>query len=230
MDRSSLRHLQTQLIEAREFLVQHQPVLELFVMLSLYIIAQGSTFQYVRSTNRAKAAGLPYKPLIVHIFITFIIVGRYYILQLFSMPTPGRFDLALHSAQVATSFILIKYSRRNETYYKAAFQTMSIMNLVSLIIILVTGSPQWHRVLVKCMDWFTYFRLITKAIMKYNLVGYPKVPIRVSQHLVSAPIALWIAGYPYSIPIYFATFLCISLLNDWVSTQVPHKSILPLPT
>lgn len=103
---------------------------------------------------------------------------------------------------------------------------MGVMNIVSSITGFVTGSPQWYRVLVKCVDWFTYFRWLLRAIFKYRILGYPKVPYTALVQLVSAPITLWIAGYPGGIPIYFATLVCIMSLNKWVSTQVPHKQVL----
>jgi hypothetical protein len=226
MDELTLRQLQTQLMGAQAFLIQHQPVVELLVMLGLYINAQSSTYQFVLSTKRAKVAGYPYKPLVFHILISVIIVGRYYIIQLFSVPIPRRLDLALELAQVASSFYMAKHTPSHDTLFKAGFQTMGAMNLVSVIITFVTGSPQWHRVMVKCVDWFTYFRLIIRAIRNHHLLGFPKVPVTALVHLVSAPITLWVADYPYGIPIYFATLMCITALNEWVSTQVPHKYIL----
>lgn len=223
MDALTLRQLQTQLTRTQAFLIDHQPVVELVVMFCLYVKLQGSSFRYLLSTKRTKAAGYPHKSLVLHILVSFIIAGRYYVLRLFSVPMPGRLDLALGLVQVASSFYLAKHTPSHDTLFRAGFQAMSVMNLVSVIAAFVTGSPQWHRVLVKCVDWFTYFRWLLRAIRNYRILGYPKVPFTASVHLVSAPITLWAADYPCGIPIYFATLVCVMSLNEWVSTQVPHK-------
>jgi hypothetical protein len=219
----ALRQLQTQLTRTQAFLIDHQPVVELVVMLGLYARVWGASFRYLLSTKKAKAAGYPYKSLVIHILVSFIIVGRYYVLQLFSVPIAGRLDQALGLVQAVGSLHLAKHTPNNDTMFKAGFQAMGVMNLVSVIAVFVTGSPQWYRVLVKCVDWFTYFRWLLRAIRDYRILGYPKVPYTALVQLVSAPITLWIAGYPGGIPIYFATLVCVMSLNEWVSTQVPHK-------
>ena len=225
MDALTSRQLQTQLTEAQAFLIQHQPVVELLGTLGLYIYAQGSTVQYLLSAKKAQAVGYPRMPLVFHILVSFIIVARYYIRQLFSVPIPDRLDLALELAQVASAFYISKHGLA-DTLSKASFKTMTAMNLVSLIITFVTGSPQWHRIMVKSFDWFSYFRLTIRGIRKYRLLGFPTVPANALVHLVSAPISLWAAGYPNGLPIYFATLTCINALDEWVSRQVPHKYIL----
>ena len=219
---NALYQLQTQLTRTQAFLINHQPVVELVVMLGLYIGVWGASFRYLLSAKKAKAAGHPYKSLVIHILVSFIIVGRYYVLRLFRMPIPGRLDGPLGIVQVASSLYLAKHTPSNDTLFKAGFQAMGVMNLVSVLTVFVTGSPQWYRVLVKCIDWFTYFRWLFRAILKYRILGYPKVPYTALVQLVSAPITLWIAGYPGGVPIYFTTLVCIMSLNEYVSTQVPH--------
>jgi hypothetical protein len=213
MDRPVSHQLQSKLLVAQEFLIEQQPVVEFLVMLGLYIKVQGSTFRYLLSTKRAKAAGYPYQLLVFHILVNLIVVSRYYILQLFGVPTPGRLDLALGLAQVVSSFYLAKKRAKGDVMYTAGFQTMTAMNLASVIMTFMADSPRWYRVMIKSFDWFTYFRLIITAIRSYQLAGYPKVPITASVHFISAPITLWVADYPWGIPIYFATLLCITYLN-----------------
>jgi hypothetical protein len=152
MDELTLRQLQTQLTRTQAFLIDHQPVVELVVMVGLYVKVQGSSFRYLLSKKGIKVAGYSHKSLVFHILVSFIIVGRYYVLRLFSVPIPGRLDLGLGLAQVASSFYLAKHTPRRHAIYRAGFQAMSVMNLVSVIAAFVTGSPQWHRVLVKCVD------------------------------------------------------------------------------
>ena len=219
----ALRPLQTQLTRAQAFLIDNQPVVELVVMLGLYARVWSASFQYLLSTKKAKAAGYPYRTLVIHIIASFTFVGRYYVLQLFSVPIPGRVDQALSLIQTISSLYLAKHTPNNDKLFKAGFQSMGVMNILSIIFIFATGSPQWHRVLVKCVDWFTYFRWILRAIRKHRILGFPKVPYTASVQLVSAPITLWIAGYPGGTLIYFALLVGVMSLNEWVSAQVPHK-------
>lgn len=219
----TLRQLQVQLTRTRAFMIDNQPVVELAFMLGLYIRVWGASFRYLLSMKKTKAAGYPYRCLVIHILVSFIIVGRYYILQLFSTPIPGRLDKALGLAQVISSLYLAKHTPNTDTLFKAGFQVMGVMNLMAIITVFVTGSPRWHRVLVKCVDWFIYFRWLLRAILKYRILGYPKVPYTTLVQFVSPPITLWIAGYPAGTPIYFATLVCVMSLNQWVSTQVPHE-------
>ena len=226
MDAITLRQLQNQLTRTQAFFADHQPVLELIIMFGLYSKIMGPAVRYLFSTKRAKAIGLPPTSLILHILVSFIIVGRYYVLQLSSAPVPGRLDLALGLVQAVSSFNLTKHNSSRDTLHRAAFLAMAAMNLVAVVTASVTGSPQWHRVLAKCVDWFTYYRWVQIVILKYHIFGYPKVPATTLTPLVSAPITLWLAGYPCGIPIYFAMLACVMSLNEWVTAQAPNEYML----
>lgn len=128
-----------QLTRTQAFLIDHQPVVKLVVMFSLYVKESGSAFRYLLSPKRVKAGGYLYKSFIIHILVSHMIVSRYYVLQLFSVPIPGRLDLALGLVQAASSFYTAKHTMRNDTMFRGRFQVMSAMNLVSIITAFVTG-------------------------------------------------------------------------------------------
>lgn len=223
MDARIPHEFQTLHTKTQQFLVHHQPVAELVIMLVLYAGVQNSAVRYLRSAKRAKAAGYIYNYLLVHIVTSFIIASRYYILQLFGLPMPNSLDLVLGLIQTITSLCLAKYTPAHDTLYKSSFQAMGVMNLVSVVATFATGSPKCHRIFVKCVDWFTYFRWLLIAMRKTHVLGFPKLPVTVSVHLVSAPFTLWMAGYPGGIPIYFALLIAVMSLNRRVSRLVPHR-------
>ena len=155
------------------FLIDHQPVVELVVMLGLYMRVWGASFRVSAIDEEGQG-----RRLSVHVPCHPHSCQLYHRRSLLRPPAiqrahtgPARPGLGL--VQAVSSLYLAKHYFRNDTLYKAGFQTMGVLNLASVITVCVTGSPQWHRVLVKCLlssYWFTYFRWLIRAILKYHLL------------------------------------------------------------
>lgn len=224
MNGTSVGQLQLQLAAAHTFLDTHHALLELVFMLGMYSRFATRTVQYMLSPKLARAAHYPPKTLAVHIAASFLIAARYNVRQLSAAPTPDRLDQALIVAQLSTSFHLATTVHSSDILYKSSFQGMVVMNVISATLAIATGSPQWHRVFVRCVDWFAYYRWLVVAIRKHKLFSFPKVPYTVSIHLVSAPLTLWVAGYPAGLPIYFVLLVGIMALNQWLSVPSPEPS------
>ncbi|KAJ2981839.1 hypothetical protein NQ176_g1776 [Zarea fungicola] len=224
MNGTSVGQLQQQLAAAHTFLDTHHALFELVFMLGMYSRFAGRTVQYMLSPKLARAAHYPHKTLAVHIAASFLLAARYYVSQLSAAPIPDRLDQVLIVAQLSTSFYLATTVQSSDILYKSSFQGMVLMNAISAALAIATRSPEWYRVFVRCVDWFTYYRWLAVAIRKHKLFSFPKVPYTVSIHLVSAPFTLWVAGYPAGLPIYWVLLVGIMALNQWLSPQSPEPT------
>ncbi|KAL1864492.1 hypothetical protein VTK73DRAFT_5863 [Phialemonium thermophilum] len=209
--------------EAQVFGKQHQPALELGVMLLLYSTLWSNAFKYLFSGKKARAGGYWYHPLMLHIPLSFFLAGRFYVRRLYGAPSMDRLDLAIGLVDVVSVLALIKYSPMTDPLYRGSFHTMALLTLAAAVAGYATASPAWYGALVGCIDWFIYFRMLLGAIFKYRILNFPKVPFQASVHLVSAPLCLWLAAFPGSIAVYYATLISVMALNRWVSRGVPHK-------
>ena len=214
--------------QGQTFLHRYGAILEVLIMMPLYWPFLNNTLIYLRgfpSSKKGAIQGYPPKILTLHILVGFIITIRYYAKNFFTAPTAERLDLALGIVQLSSAWLLTKWTPTKSTLSKAFFQTMAILFIIPLTMAIATGSPQWHRTFVKCVEWFVPYRWVGLAIRKYHVFGHPKVPATAIVHMVSIPATLWLADWMGGIPFYLGTAPSVMLLDQWVTRQAPHRYV-----
>jgi hypothetical protein len=216
-----------QLEKAKDILHPYGVTMEVLLMLPLYSIFMSATLGYLRGfprSRKAAAIGYPPRMVIVHLIACLAIVGRYYIRLMFVKPMiPDRLDLGLGALQLATAWYLAKWSPSKQVLYRSSFLVMPILMVVPLAMVYISGSPQWYRTAVKCVEWFLHFRLVAVASTKYHAFDSKRIPRDATFHLVSVPVTLALADWAAAIPIYFVSLPLVIFLIEWVTRQAQHK-------
>ncbi|CZR65730.1 uncharacterized protein PAC_15630 [Phialocephala subalpina] len=120
--------------------------------------------QFVRHFTSSKRAGyykLPYIPLLVHIFLGVIIVGRYQFKAVSSTKPPqaDALDIAMGVTNAIISWRLCKYeSRGNPRIARVGFQVMGLMLLFPALMCYRAANPVWYHALAKMHNAFVYVR------------------------------------------------------------------------
>ena len=212
--------------KAKDILNPYGGAIEVLMMLPLYSMFMGPTLGYLKGFPRSRkgaAVGYPPRIVIVHVFACLAVVGSYYSRLVLAKPIPNRLDLGVAALQLTTGWYLAKWSPSKQKVYRSSFLTMPLLMTVPIIMAYVSGSPQWYRTAVKCVEWFVHFRLVAIASIKYHAFDSERIPRDATLHLVSVPVTLALADWTAAIPVYFVSLPLVIFLIEWVTRQAPHK-------
>lgn len=183
------------------------------------------TFKYT-SPKVARARNYPHLPLLVHIFTSVMIVLRYHarFAALRVRPRPDSVDLVLFSVFILSSFVVEAHrSAKQVPTVRSGFQAGILIQAMAFAASWAKGGdPALFRAAVKYFNWFGSFRttsaLLGSGSIDPRLAGMKNFALRYEVvMLVSGSFAVWEAGVPAGVPMFFGVAAALMILERAVA-------------
>ncbi|KAF8860573.1 hypothetical protein BDZ45DRAFT_672477 [Acephala macrosclerotiorum] len=147
----------------QEFIISNKTQVDLAWHLFIYapLILRPQFLRHFTTSKFAGYSKLPYIPLLFHILLGVVIVGRYQFKAMSAAepPQPDALDIAMGVANAIISWRLCKYEHRgNPRIARVGFQVMGLMLLLPAAMCYMTPSPVWYHALAKMHNAFVYVR------------------------------------------------------------------------
>jgi hypothetical protein len=213
----SLQSLNMDSIE--EFIVSNKAKVDLVWHFFIYapLILRPQFLQHFTSSKAVKYSKLPYIPLLVHIILGVVIVGRYQFRAVSS-------DVATGVTNVIVSWRLSKYEGRgNPRLVRVGFQIMALMVLFPTLMCYRTASPIWYHSLAKMHNAFIYVRWLMMVGPKIDLYdGFHE--LYTISVFFGGILGIWEARFPWDgilgVPLALVLHVVLVIVERWTSSLI----------